>query len=286
VTTPALHRPALAAVWMLGGIVCFTLLAIAGRAVAPAHDTFEIMLYRSMIGLTLVLGWAGLTGARVRRGPLPLHLARNLSHFAGQNLWLHAITVLPLAQVFALEFTTPIWVLLLSPLLLGERITRAGALAAALGFVGVLVVAQPGTTLDPGLMAAALCATGFALSVIFTKRLTRTESLLSILFWLNLMQLGFALIGAGWDGVIALPPHWALGWLGLVGVAGLAAHLCLTRALQLAPAASVMPVDFLRLPVIVAVGVWLYAEPVNPWIILGGALILAANWLNLRQSRR
>jgi len=282
VPSPGQKRPLQAMLWMLGGIVFFTLLAIGGRAVAPAHDTFEIMLYRSILGLTLVLGWAALMQAPIRRGPTGLHLARNLSHFAGQNLWFYAITVLPLAQVIALEFTTPLWVLLMSPLLLGDRITWAGAVAAALGFAGVLIVAQPGTSLDPGLLAAALCAVGFALSIIFTKRLTRSESLLSILFWLNLMQLAFALIMSGADGRIALPPVWALPWLGLIGVAGLAAHLCLTRALQLAPAAQVMPVDFLRLPVIVGVGVWVYAEPVNPWILLGGALIVAANWINLR----
>ena len=97
----------------------------------------------------------------IRRGPLGLHLARNLSHFAGQNLWFYAITVLPLAQVFALEFTTPVWVLLMSPLLLAEPITRRGALAAGLGLAGILIVARPDGTPDPGLIAAALWCGGF-----------------------------------------------------------------------------------------------------------------------------
>jgi drug/metabolite transporter (DMT)-like permease len=280
-TDPPAPRPLAAAFWMLGGVACFTLLAIAGRAVAPAHDTFEIMLYRSMIGLSLVLAAAAALRLPLRRGPLGLHLARNVAHFTGQNLWFYAITVLPLAQVFALEFTTPIWVLLLSPLLLAERITRRGALAASLGFAGILIVARPDGTPDPGLIAAALCAVGFALSVILTKRLTRTEPLIAILFWLNLMQLVLALVSAGADGDIALPDEAALPWLGLIGVAGLLAHVCLTRALQLAPAATVMPVDFLRLPVIALVGVAIYDEPIEAFVLLGGALILLANWINL-----
>ena len=74
---------------------------------------------------------------------LPLQGLRNIFHFTGQNLWFWAITVIPLAQVFALEFTAPLWVALIAPFVLGERMTRARALAAGLGFVGILIVARP-----------------------------------------------------------------------------------------------------------------------------------------------
>ncbi len=283
------HRPLAAALWMSGAIASFTLLAIAGREISVALDTFEIMLYRSAIGLVLVLAGARLLGlwSQIRLRRVRLHLARNLAHFAGQNLWFYAIAVLPLAQVFALEFTSPIWGLLLAPLLLGERLRPRGMIAAAIGFAGILVVARPGAApLSPGLIAAALCAVGFALSLLLTKRLTRTESLVSILVWLNVMQLGFSLVITGHDGQIRLPP-WALAhWMGLIGVAGLTAHLCLTRALQLAPANLVMPMDFARLPVIVFVGMALYGEGIDPWILLGGALILLGNWINLAGPRK
>ncbi len=114
------------------------------------------MLYRSLTGLGLIVVFM-LIARRWREvgfGHLPLMTLRNLVHFGGQNLWLYALMVLPLAQVFALEFTTPIWVLLLAPVILGEPITRRGAVATALGFVGILVVARPGATLDPALIAA------------------------------------------------------------------------------------------------------------------------------------
>jgi drug/metabolite transporter (DMT)-like permease len=89
-------------------------------------------------------------GARRPRG-------RNVIHFAGQNLWFYALTVLPLAQVFALEFTSPLWVILLAPLFLGERLTARALLAGLIGFAGVLVVARPDFgNLHPGLIAAAL----------------------------------------------------------------------------------------------------------------------------------
>lgn len=278
-----------ASLWMLGAVASFSSMAVAGRAVSLDHDTFELMLYRSLTGIVVVAIVATFTGRirSIRPGPLGLHTLRNLSHFTGQNLWFYAITVAPLAQVFALEFTMPLWVLLLSPLVLGERITRPQAFAALVGFVGVLVVTRPlATPLTPGVLAAAAAAIGFAGSAIFTRKLTRTESITSILFWLTVMQAVFGFIAAGLDGAIALPAPAAAPWLVLIGIAGLTAHFCLTSALRLAPATVVMPVDFLRLPIIAVIGWAVYGEVVDPWIGLGGALIILANWANLALAGR
>ncbi|MDP3961875.1 MAG: DMT family transporter, partial [Pseudorhodobacter sp.] len=138
---PQTHRPLAAALWMIGSILAFSAMAVAGREASHLHDTFEIMLWRSLVGLSVVLALGLATGRlrEIRRNRLGQHFARNLVHFTGQNLWFWALTVIPLAQVFALEFTSPIWVILLSPLFLGERITPARALAAALGFAGILI---------------------------------------------------------------------------------------------------------------------------------------------------
>lgn len=278
-----------AALWMTGAIASFTTMALAGRAVSLDHDTFELMLYRSLVGLAIMIVVIGFRGgpARIGRGHLGLHLVRNISHFTGQNLWFYAITVVPLAQVFALEFSAPLWALVLAPLFLGEAITRNRALAAIVGFIGILVVTQPfSAPLTPGVLAAAGAAIGFAGSAIFTRRLTRTENVLSILFWLTAMQAVFGFIMAGLDGDIALPTAAALPWLVLIGLAGLLAHLCLTSALRLAPAAVVMPVDFVRLPLIAVIGWLFYGEGFEAAVLIGGGLIIAANWINLRVEAR
>lgn len=282
---PNTSRPLAAALWMSGGVVAFTAMAIAGRRVAPVHDTFEIMLWRSAVGLILVLASSAAAGrlAEIRRDRIGQHLIRNVVHFTGQNLWFWALTVIPLAQVFALEFTSPLWVILLSPLFLGERLTPARLVAAGLGFVGILIVARPDFAhLDPGVLAAAASAVCFATSVILTKRLTQGESIVSILFWLALMQLFLGLAAAAADGHLTLPTADTLPWLGLIGLAGIFAHLCLTTALSLAPASVVVPVDFLRLPVIALVGWLVYQEPLELAVAAGGAVILLANWINLR----
>lgn len=279
------NRPLAAAVWMSGSILSFTAMAVAGRAVAGVHDTFEIMVWRSLVGLVLVVLTAAALGrlSEVQTRHLPQHLLRNAIHFTGQNLWFWALTAIPLAQVFALEFTSPLWVILLSPLFLGERLTRVKLLAAALGFAGAMIVARPDMTqLDPGVLAAAGSALCFAGSMILTKRLTRAESIVSILFWLAVIQGILGLIASGADGQITLPTRATLPWLGLIGAAGIIAHLCLTQALSLASASIVAPIDFIRLPLIAVVGMALYAEPLEWAVLLGGAIIFLANWINIR----
>ena len=273
-----------AALWMIGAIGSFSAMAVAGRAVSLDLDTFEIMLYRSLTGIVIVLavgGMAGTLGQISRRTP-GLQLVRNIAHFTGQNLWFYAIAVAPLAQVFALEFTAPIWVILLSPLLLGERLRRVSVIAALIGFIGILIVARPDPgNIGPGIIPAALAAIGFALSAIFTRRLTRTETITCILFWLTVLQAVFGLVCAGYDGDIALPSVTTAPWLVLIGVAGLLAHFCLTTALSLAPATIVIPIDFARLPVIAVVGALVYGEALDPFVFLGATVIFAGNWINL-----
>ncbi len=278
-----------AAIWMSGAIVSFTSMAVAGRAVSLELDTFEIMMYRSFVGIIFVVVVAGMAGtlSQVNRRNMGLHFIRNLSHFAGQNLWFYAITVIPLAQVFALEFTSPIWAILLSPLILGEKLRPIGLLAALIGFIGILIVARPSPqTMDIGQISAACAAIGFALSALFTRKLTRTESITCILFYLTVMQAGFGIIFAGFDGDIALPSAASLPWIVLIAIAGLVAHFCLTTALRLAPASVVMPIDFIRLPLIAVVGMTLYGEQIDVWVLVGAAVIFAGNYLNILSQLR
>ncbi len=278
-----------ACLWMIGAIVSFTSMAIAGRAVSLDLDTFEIMMYRSLIGVLIVVSIATAAGTlhQVRAQKLGLHFVRNISHFAGQNLWFYSITVIPLAQVFALEFTSPLWVMLLAPFVLGERLTKTQVIAAVIGFVGILIVTRPSPeTFHIGLVTAALAAIGFAGSAVFTRKLTRTETITCILFYLTVMQALMGIAFAGFDGDIALPTAANVPWVVVIAVAGLVAHFCLTTALSLAPATIVMPIDFARLPVIAIVGMLIYAEALDPFVLLGAVLIFGANYFNIWSSTR
>jgi drug/metabolite transporter (DMT)-like permease len=282
---PSGERPLAAAVWMLGAVFAFTAMAVAGRKASAFHDTFEIMLWRSCIGFVLVFAFATLTGRLIeaRTRHFGQHLARNLVHFTGQNLWLWSLTLIPIAQVFALEFTSPLWVILLSPLLFGDKLSRPRKWAAALGFMGILIVARPNVTeLNPGVLAALGAAVCFATTIVLTKALTKGESVISILFWLTLMQFFFGAIAALADGQMDWPTTASLPWLIAVGVSGVTAHMCLTTALSLARTSFVMPIDFLRLPLIAVVGMVLFDEPLEAPVLIGGLVILIANWINIR----
>jgi len=278
--TPVLR----AALWMTGAIASFSTMAVAGREVAHSLDTFEIMMYRSLVGVIVVCALAGPSGAwrSIKTDRLGTHLIRNIAHFTGQNLWFYAVTVIPLAQVFALEFTSPIWVIILSPLILGERLTPVRALAAIMGFLGILIVARPDMAgINAGVITAASSAIFFALTIMLTKRLTRHEGITSILFWLTAMQLVMGVVMAGWDGDIALPDSQTGPWVFLIGGAGLLAHYCLTNALAIAPATVVVPIDFIRLPTIAVIGMLVYGEIVDIWVFVGALIIFSGNYLNI-----
>lgn len=277
------------ALWMIGTIVSFSVMAVSGREVSDTLDTFEIMLYRSAIGVVIVIAIIAATRRwqEIRTQHLGTHIVRNVAHFTGQNLWFYAVALIPLAQVFALEFTTPLWVILLSPLVLGEKLTVTKAVCAALGFIGILIVTRPATMgISPGVVAAASCAIFFATTIMLTKRLTATDSIACILFYLTATQLIFGLIAAGYDADITLPDARAWPYVIAVALGGLLAHFCFTKALSLAPATIVTPLDFARLPTI-AIAAWLiYDETIDIFIFAGAALIFAGNYLNIWTATR
>ncbi len=287
---PQTHRPFAAALWMIASILGFTMVAVAGRALHPFLDTYEVMLWRSVVGIVTVTGVATALGrlTEVSADRLLVHALRNAIHFAGQNLWLVALSLIPVAQLFALEFSYPIMVALAAPFLLGERLTRIRAISALIGFGGILTVARPfgAEGLSPGLLAALAAAMCFAGSALMTRWMTRSMTITCILFWLVMFQALYGLIGAGADGRIALPPPAALPWVVAIGLGGLGGHLGLTKALSLAPAAVVTPIDFLRLPLIALVGMQLYDEQPDIWVLVGGAITFGANWLNIWSEKR
>ena len=284
-------QPLKAALWMIGAMLSFSVMAVAGRELAPDLNTFQIMFLRSLIGLFIVLGVAAAVGTmnQIKTDRLGLHLLRNAAHFSGQNLWFLAVAYIPFSQLFALEFSTPIWVAMLAPIFLGETLTRRRLLTVALGFVGVLIVSRPNLSqFDPAIMAAIACAVCFAGSLMATKKLTADQSITCILFWLTVMQLGMGAVATMITGGLVMPLGIDIVWVLAVGCGGLMAHFCITRGLALAPAIVVIPLDFMRLPLISVIGFLAYGEAFEWPIIAGALIILIAIVNNLRgeQPRR
>ena len=278
-----------ATVWMIGAMFSFSLMAVSGRELATNLNTFEIMLFRSIIGFLIVLaiGYFAETLAEIKRDRLGLHLFRNLAHFSGQNLWFLAVASIPFSQLFALEFSTPVWVALLAPLFLGEVLTKQRVLAVILGFAGVLIVARPDINqFDFAIVAAVACAICFAGSMMATKSLTSDQSITCILFWLTLTQLVMGLVATVFTGTITFPEGINIFWIVIVGIGGLTAHFCITNALALAPAIVVIPLDFMRLPLISVIGFLAYGEAFELPILVGAGVIFIAILLNLKAEKQ
>ena len=282
-------EPMKATVWMIGAMFSFSLMAVSGRELATNLNTFEIMLFRYIIGFLIVLaiGYFAKTLTEIKRDRLGLHLFRNLAHFSGQNLWFLAVASIPFSQLFALEFSTPVWVALLAPLFLGEVLTKQRLLAVILGFAGVLIVARPDINqFDFAIVAAVACAICFAGSMMATKSLTSDQSITCILFWLTLMQLAMGLVATVFTGTITFPEGINIFWIVIVGIGGLTAHFCITSALALAPAIVVIPLDFMRLPLISVIGFLAYGEAFELPILVGAGVIFIAILLNLKAEKQ
>ena len=270
-----------AALWMTGALVSFMSMAIAGRELSAELGTFEILFFRSAIGLLVVCAVLSRAGwHHIKTEHFGLHLIRNIAHYVGQYGWFFAISLIPLAQVFALEFTVPIWMALFAPLLLGERVTLLRALVIAIGFSGILIILRPGMVpLDIGTLSALIGALGYALAHTLTKKITRTDSPLAVIFFMTVLQLPMGAVPSAFEWIT--PTTAMYPWLLVVGVTALSAHYCLARAFAHADAVVVIPMDFLRLPLIAVVGLVVYHEPLDPWVLAGAAVICGGIFLSI-----
>jgi drug/metabolite transporter (DMT)-like permease len=286
VNIPPLARVAL---WMLGALLSFCTMAVSIRGLSADLSVFEILSIRSFFGIVVLSVLAlsrPMLRASIRPRSLGMHAIRNSSHFAGQYLWAYALTVLPLATVFALEFTMPAWTIVLAVLTLGERLTSSRIGVVVLGLVGVLIILRPGIgSFQPAAMLVLCAALTYAVSMVATKQLTATQTPFAIVFWMNLMQLPMGLAGASWDFPLRLTTGDIVPMLG-VGIAGLTSHYCLSNAFRSGDATVVVPLDFLRIPLIALVGWWFYGEPLDAFVFAGAAVIVSGVVWNLRAETR
>ena len=281
-TTPS---KTMAAFWMAGWLSLTLVMAVAGREAVREMNVFQVMLVRSLLGLCMLYPMIRRSGgyATLRTTRLPQHVARNLIHYVSQLGWFFALTLIPIGQVVAIEFTMPIWTAILAASFLSERMTSWKIAAIVLGLVGVIVIVRPATgEINQGQLIALGAAIGFGVSMALVKSLTRTESALAVLFWMLVVQSVAGFLPALY--VWAWPPTYVWGWVAVISVCGTFAHYCLASAMRYADATVVVPMDFLRVPLTATVGWLLYSERLDAWTVLGAALILFGNLLNLKPA--
>jgi drug/metabolite transporter (DMT)-like permease len=280
--TPSKPR---AALWMAGWLALMLIVAVAGRETTRELNVFEIMEARSVLGFFMLYPLVRMNGGfAAMRTSRPLqHIGRNLIHYAAQLGWLFALTLIPLGQVVSIEFTMPIWTAILAASFLGERMTVWKIAAIVLGVVGVIVIVRPETgQINPGQLIALAAAVGFGISVAMMKSLTRTESTVAVIFWMLVIQsvAGFFPSLHVWK----WPSAYAFGWIVVIAFCGTFSHYCMARAMLHADATVVLPMDFLRVPLTATAGWLIYSERLDAFTVLGAALILTGNLLNLKAA--
>lgn len=271
---------------MTGTLLSFSLMAVAIREISGDIHSFQVMLFRSGGGLLILLPFVLAKGVSVwHTRSLKLQFARNSVHFAAQLGWIASIGLLPLAEVFAIEFTAPVWSAILAVLFLGERMNRGRIVAVVLGFIGILVILRPGyVEIEPGALLVLGAAVGFAMTLTITKFMTRSDAPLTILLYMSVLQLPLGLFLSIF--VWTTPDAIQLVWLFVVAAAGLSAHFCTAKALSLADQTIVAPMDFMRLPLIILVGFLLYNEATQLPVLLGALLIFGGNYYSIYLENR
>ena len=274
-----------AAMWMAGWLLATLGMTVAGRELAKDVSVFEVMMLRSLIAtaiLTPIVLYQGNLGSRFIQ--FRLHFYRNIIHYGGQYAWFSALLLIPLAEVIAIEFTMPLWIAVLAVAFLGERMYGFKVAALIIGFAGVLMIVKPGAAIGAGHLVALAAALLFAGSVTLTKFITRKDSALTVIFLMFAIQSVIGAVPAYMTWHWPQPYNWL--YVAVVALAGTGSHYCLSKAISLADATIVMPMDFLRLPLTALVGYIIYNEGLDLWSVAGGLMILAANTINLLKASR
>jgi len=265
------------ALWMLFSACCYVSSATLMRGLGDSYSTFQLTLIRTIVAVLLLLPLFLRTGREVR---LPrrfglLALSACFTYLA-VLCWFFGAANVPVADFFALQFTTPLFTILLATLILGQRNDPAAWAATFAGFAGVLLILRPGLiAVSLGALATLASCVGYASVNTSIKPLSREVSASGIVFWTNLLIIPLALpLGIA---------HWRApepgDWPTILAVASLTtiAFVSVTRAIALADARIVQPVNFMRMPIGAAIGWLVFSEFPDLWTWLGAVLIFAAS---------
>ncbi len=273
--------------WTVAAGIVFSGLNTVMRAMAQQLDPLQTQFLRHVFGLLAMLPVVLRLGiGRYRPNGLNVQLARGVVHTVGISLWFIALPQLPLADVTAIGFTGPIFIMLGAAWFFGERMVAARWVAALIGFVGVLVVVGPKLSGGGGGYALVMLAASpvFAASFLITKAMTRRDSPSVIVVWQSLTVTFFsaplALLNWSW------PSATQWGWFAAAGVLGSLGHYFLTRSFAAADISATQPIKFLDLVWASVMGLLVFGDRPSVTSLAGGAVILASTiWIARREAR-
>ncbi|WP_343081185.1 DMT family transporter [Ostreiculturibacter nitratireducens] len=285
-TSEAPPNPLRGILWMLASGLSFVGVTGIVRHLGTALPAVESAFIRFAFGLLfLVPTLLPALRAGFAPGAMRLFAARGALHTLAVTLWFFAMARIPVAEVTAIGYLNPIVVTIGAALVFGERLAVRRILAIVVAFAGAVVILRPGLReVLPGHFAQLGAATSFGLSYLIAKRLSAIAPASVVVAMMSLVVtvglLPFALL-------VWVPPEPAqVGWLALVAVFATTGHYAMTRAFALAPLTVTQPVTFLQLVWATLLGALAFGEIVDPFVLLGGGMIIAAiTYITWREAR-
>lgn len=273
---PPPARPVAGILWMLLTGFCFVGVTALVKVLGPRVPAPEAAFLRYALGLVFLLPMLRpILNTRFTRRRLGLFAARGILHAGGVMMWFYAMTQIPLAELTALNYLSPVFVTIGAALFLGEKLAIRRIAAITVALIGAIVILRPGfREVSPGHLAMIGTATVFGGSYLLAKILADevspavVVSMLSI--WVTVGLAPFALV------VWVTPSLHELAILFAVACFATAGHFTMTLALRAAPITVTQPVTFLQLVWAMALGAVVFGEGLDIWVVLGGGLILAS----------
>lgn len=274
--TPDQNRPVAGIAWMLVTGFLFVMVTVIVKAHGQRLPAAESAFLRYGIGLVFLLPlMRPLLRARPTARLMMLFTVRGFLHSIGVMMWFFAMTQIPLAEVTALSYQAPVFVSVGAVLFLGERIAARRVLAIIAAMGGALIILRPGfREIEPGHYAMMLNAVLFAISYLIAKHLSgQSDPVLVVAMLSVFVTLGLAPFA--W--AVWVPPTWEeVGWMALLAVIANSGHYTMMLAFKAAPVTVTQPVTFLQLVWAVSLGALFFNEPVDFWVVTGGAVIMGA----------
>ena len=272
--------------WMLAATFFYAFTFVAIRELSRNFSVFELSFLRAAMGTLVMLPWlfhAGLVALRTSR--FRLYCVRAVVTYSGMVCWFYGLANVPLADATALLFTSPLFTVAFLAIAIGEQVSGRRLGAILMGFAGAMIIIRPGFA-DITLPILALLYTTVVYGVVnaITRSLTLSENANAVVFFQFALVLP---VSAGPAALDWITPGWADMPLILVfGALSLVSMQCFTRALGAAPAAVVMPVFYLQLPLVAALAFFFYGETPDIWVWIGGVVICAASYDIARHETR
>jgi drug/metabolite transporter (DMT)-like permease len=273
----AASDPVRGALWMVGSCVCFTVLTGLIRHLSATIDPLEIVFFRNLFGLMVMLPWLMRHGlGRLRSERLPLHGLRALIALVAMLSWFTAVSRMNLADAVALSFTAPMFATVAAIIIIGEVVRARRWAAIIIGFVGAMIILRPGfIEIPPAALLVLLSSAMMGLSVSMVKILARHDPVPVIVFWMVLILTPASLLPALFVWTMPTPAEWF--WLVALGGSATLGHLCIVRSFSLADATAVLPFDFVRLPLIALMGWLVFDQLLDAWTGIGAAVIIGSS---------